>query len=302
MVATRWSVNSVYRAWHVYRHVYAYDVGGRLKQAVTGVQTRTYLYDNRGFLLSASIPERGPGAATYSSYDPLGNAGHVVEGPFSLNNLYDRSGRLLEVWDVSTNQLLKRLTYGLTSAGDGSNWSRNRLVSTESNHYQIIPNYGGVFRTSEWFDYGGVGGAVSEKRTKVGIVDGGNEATFQQAFTWDDLGQLVQETYPVGKYSPDQAKAPVPTRSLQYRRTRGQLTGVSGWAETVAWHGNGTLAQITHGDGSRDVIDRDNNWLPRPYRMRVLPPSGTTPLWNSGYLHYDGGGKRRDDGGRLVPV
>ena len=53
---------------------------------------------------------------------------------------------------------------------------------------------------------------------------------------------------------------------------------------------NHPLAQITHGDGSRDVIDRDNNWLPRPYRMRVLPPSGTTPLWNSGYLHYDGGG------------
>ena len=80
---------------------YTYDVGNRLTQATTGTQTRSFSYDFRGFLKSETLPELGPGTATYGesasapSYDARGHATKRFDGQHRLLLAYDRAERLV---------------------------------------------------------------------------------------------------------------------------------------------------------------------------------------------------------------
>ncbi|MCB1033631.1 MAG: hypothetical protein KDD47_07340, partial [Acidobacteria bacterium] len=77
---------------------YGYDEGDRLSSAATGVQTRTFTYDNRGFLTSECHPEKGTsggGCMTYASCNAWGLAGRKTDGPNDLRYLYDRAGRMV---------------------------------------------------------------------------------------------------------------------------------------------------------------------------------------------------------------
>jgi len=71
--------------------IYGHDIGTRLSGvsmtsgAVT--QTRTFTYDNRGFLLSEQLPEvgaAGNGAVTYSKHDARGHARRLQDGLHDL--------------------------------------------------------------------------------------------------------------------------------------------------------------------------------------------------------------------------
>src|SRR4029077_20256637 len=79
---------------------YGYDVGNRLSSVSTtsaGVtQTRSFVYDQRGFLLSETHPEKGAsgnGTVTYSLYDSRGHAGRKIDGPHDLTYKYDFAER-----------------------------------------------------------------------------------------------------------------------------------------------------------------------------------------------------------------
>src|SRR5690606_13949082 len=68
-------------------------------------QTRLFTYDNRGFLIGESHPEKSgscsAGGVTrnvcYSGYDALGNPGRKQDGPSDVTFEYDGAGRLRRV-------------------------------------------------------------------------------------------------------------------------------------------------------------------------------------------------------------
>jgi len=83
---------------------HGYDVGNRLKSVSqtdgTNTQTRLFSYDNRGFLSSEQLPEKGVsgnGTVTYFNYDARGHTGRKVDGPNDLRFSYDRAERVIQV-------------------------------------------------------------------------------------------------------------------------------------------------------------------------------------------------------------
>ena len=94
------------------------------------------------------------------------------------------------------------------------------------------------------FVYGGRGGRVSRLQTTVG------SDLVSQSYSWDALGLLTQVGYPdmAGYTAPPQAIGSV-TNSY----TNGFLTGVGGFASSLAYHPNGALQKVSHDNGVEDV-------------------------------------------------
>ncbi|MGC8917442.1 MAG: RHS repeat domain-containing protein, partial [Thermoanaerobaculum sp.] len=209
---------------------YAYNVLDKMKQAQTTsgsvTQTRLWQYDGRGFMTSETLPEKGlygNGTVSYQSFDPLGNAGRVVDGPNDLSFTYDKAARLIEVKETTSGRVLKAFTYATANAG--SDMRKGKLVEAVANNYFDPANPSANFQVVEQYQYAGAGGNVSQKTTTVGVV-GGYVGTFTQTFGWNDLWQLAWESYPV--------MAGLPGRTISYDYTYGFLTAVREGATTYA--------------------------------------------------------------------
>jgi len=74
------------------------------------IQTRSFEYDHRGFLLSETHPERDK-ATRHSGYDARGHATREIDGaengPFDVTYAYDAAERLLTVRETSSSRQLK---------------------------------------------------------------------------------------------------------------------------------------------------------------------------------------------------
>lgn len=155
----------------------------------TTTQSRTFTYDNRGFLLREQLPEKGAygnGFVYYLSYDARGHATRVVDGPNDLRFRYDSAERLVEVWEPLPYspyaRTLKSFTYATTNAWN--NWKNGKLEQSVAHNYFDTLN---DFSVTEVFTYGGVGGRLSA-RTTTALPQGGTPRVFTMSLTWNDLG------------------------------------------------------------------------------------------------------------------
>lgn len=165
---------------------YTYDAADRLRtvcQNRTGStcgQTRTFNYDNRGFLTSEQHPEA---SVTYGAYDARGHALQKQDGVHDLTFVYDDAERLTEVKETG-GATLKSLTYAsATGAGD---WQQVKTASRAN----IVPSYGTTTIT-ETNTYAGVHGRISQRLTTVSTGE-----SFTQSFGFDASGQLSTLGYP----------------------------------------------------------------------------------------------------------
>ncbi len=180
---------------------YGYDVGNRLTTVSTTAgattQTRTFTYDNRGFLLAEQLPEKGPygnGVVSYSNYDARGHVGRVVDGPNDLTFTYDRAERLTRVSESGAGgRVLKIFTFG--DSNTPGNWAKGKLTQAVANNFFDGAGTANSFQVVHTYTYGGTGGRVSSRRTTAGIV-GGAPTTFTLGLVWNELGQVAQLTYP----------------------------------------------------------------------------------------------------------
>lgn len=177
---------------------YSYDVGHRMTQVAmqgpdavgaTAQQTRTFVYDNRGFLNSETHPEKGGGAGygtvTYGAYDARGHARSRTDGPTTLTFTYDRAERLTNV-DRGTTPI-KRFVYGSTGS------ARGKLTTADRWNYVIFRGSPVTQQVSETYTHLGLGGRLSEKVTS--LLGGGGER-FVQTYGYDGLGRLRTVGYP----------------------------------------------------------------------------------------------------------
>ncbi|MEM9598130.1 MAG: RHS repeat-associated core domain-containing protein, partial [Acidobacteriota bacterium] len=262
---------------------YAYDVASRLTRVRSGsgtVQERRYVYDNRGFLLSETHPEKGPagnGTVTYGARDSQGRVLRVTDGPSDLNYGYDFLGRRTRVWDRNAgSRVVVAIEYdGAPGRGVGKIWKATR------NQWVDVPWTAGateeLAKVVETFSYQGLAGAVSAKSTRTTV--GGEAVTFNQTYDWNDLG-LPSRVHYAGQ-------------GTDYTYDQGLLNGVTGWG-TFEYHPSGMWHRVHHANGVQDRQDLHPDYTGRTGALWAIGSAlGTVGIGN---LEYDGAGNPSDIG------
>jgi RHS repeat-associated protein len=189
---------------------------------------------------------------------------------------FDRAGRLTQVREAAgTARVMKSFTYGTSGTSNG------KLLTAVRNNYHDTP--ANVVIT-ETYTYGGRQGRVSARTV---AASSGASANFSQFFTWNELGQPATTGYPACTTSPCSG-APGPARTVTSNYTRGYLSSVAGFTNTITYHANGMVNQIPHVNGMTVTRANDPNRMARP--ASIAASSGAGASWSSGTYTYDGAG------------
>jgi len=298
---------------------YRYDVGGNLKWAQTTAsgtsQTREFNYNGLGFLTSSLIPEKSADTI-YSGYDPMGNVGTVVDGPSDLSYGYDFASRLITITDnnVAGVPFIGLFSYhseggGIPGDRDGGAWSEGKLASaTRVNLFEAGGPWDQV-DVAETYEYNGLGGAVSRKQTDITLGTGTTTESFEQSWTYTDLGNVATTTYPE-----EVDAAALPDLVVENGYSHGWLTSVTPGVEEIWYFANGMIEFV--GNPGEDPLigigfERDPDWMQRPRQISFIgyphghgksaagdsPDGGIEPppktnswlsFWDSGEFEYDG--------------
>jgi len=259
---------------------YTYDVGNRLNTAsITGdgiTQTRSFTYDNRGFLISETHPELGPGSTTYDHYDARGHAQHkltgTANGTYDLQFVYDPSEHLTNVSDQNGARQLKHFVFATqndTGVSPQSNEKGKLSQAIRTNH---LPT--GDVVVTETYKYQTPSGRLSSRQTDV--TSGTNTLqSYQQAFFYDDIGEITNPGYPTCLNT-----APCgtvgPGATFTYKD--GSLVTVPGYASNITYLGN-MLSQVVHQNGVTDTYTQAaTNGLARPFSIGFSNWSTTCPV------------------------
>jgi YD repeat-containing protein len=269
------------------RTEYEYDAGDRLRKVTMhgeATQTRTFTYDGRGFMTQEKHPEFDGGVISYADFDALGHPGRKSGGgsggsivlpgqnppssdPFDLTFTYDAGERLTHVRNFGT--LVKEFIYD-TGAGFGKG-----KVGT-AKRFQTVEGIGSV-PVTETYTYSGVGGRVSKKATTVGTL-----GSFEQSYTYTDLGQELTITYPNCLHTGCKETSPSRTITNAYSGNNSWLTAVNGYAPVISYHTNAEVAEVQHANGVTDTQGLDANMIARPASITFsgykLPPPCVKPV------------------------
>ena len=196
---------------------------------------------------------------------------------------YDRAERLTDATETATGRLAKKLYYDLIG-GATQGYSRGKLVRARADNYYNGTNN---FQAVETYTYSGVGGRVSARTTCAGgtwndpfTCPGGT--SFNQSFTWTDLGAPATVVYP-----DNTATTVDPGRTVCYSYTNGFLTAVPSFATSISYHPNTMVNAVLHANGVTDTHGADANAMQRPASIAT---TGASSNWSSGAYGYDGAG------------
>lgn len=224
---------------------YTYDEGKRLASVTmngsTTTQVRLFDYDRSGLLRSETHPESG---TTSYQYDAAGNIVTRTTPVATLTSTYDRAGRLASVTQDGVGPLKVFLHDRPNSLGD---WSVGKLdTATRYNRSAELGNVAVV----ETYTYGGLGGRLSVKNTRVSRPSG-DVASFDDQYSYNTAGDLASVTYPLCSSGTCLSlSAPFRTVSSSYRH--GMVTDVPPYtqgfqnATGITYHPNAIVSTIEH--------------------------------------------------------
>jgi RHS repeat-associated protein len=271
---------------------YAYDAGGRLNLVTNNAsgtyQTRMFHYDGRGFLTRETYPEIGNAATTYH-YDAKGNVTRKATPTGTLLYAYDEAGRPLSVGSpqVGSPQVttLRQFSYGTGSTAgalieaSAFNWRMGSVCSS--------------IEVRQDFSYDSPTGRLSSEDTS--LWQGGPLEHWTQSYAYDGADRITQVSYP----NCVSACSSTP-RQVTTTYSQGRPTAVSGFANPITYHDNGTLATIQHANGVVFTETPDLSGIPRPGSLRADLPSAQPPTqpWPREDYFYDGSGNIKAIGGK----
>jgi RHS repeat-associated protein len=275
--------------------VYEYDSSDRLVKVDSGNQSRTFEYDNRGFLKNEKHPELGSAGITYGKYDALGHAHERYFGatqPASARNEldltfgYDGAERLRSVKQPKTGHYLKQFAY---YEGSAPARLHGKLRRTQRSNWVPDPSATGTpdreIVVTEVYEYYASSHRISSKRVTAPGVK------MVTTFDYDQLGNLKNIQYPALTVNCDPASNPNciaagTTRSVDYEYTLGHLTKVPGYLRNLYYHANGMVSKIVHENDVSWIQDVPLRNLRRPTNYRIEGTSNNQN-WNSGTYKYD---------------
>ena len=299
---------------------YGYDVGSRLSSVSMpgsgGTQTRSFRYDNRGFLEFEQHPELGAagyGGTSYSAYDSRGHAQRritgVADGAFDITFAFDSAERVTAVTETASERTLALFDYddpnGVLYPQCSGNRCNGKLAA--AGRYNYFDDLGAI-AVAESYHYDGAGGRMTRRNQSVGssTVNGATVfegADFFASQTYNDFGATDTLTYPC-RTTPAGTCTAIP-RTIQHGYTNGLLTSVTGYATSLTYQANGLLATVAHSNSVSDTMTPDPNGMARPcsmltYRGSIegstsdpcgVAISASAPLrWTTGQYQYDGAG------------
>ena len=153
---------------------------------------------------------------------------------------------------------------------------------------------------TEQYTYNGVDGRLGRQVTRLN-ASGPKPYSFDQTFTYDELGNLRSQSYPQCT-NPTCASASQTGGSrsrpwtVNYQYAQGWLTSVGAnasltdYASSITYNRNGSLQSITHSNGLVDTWGQDPNYMQRPASIDVRRSGSSTSYWNSGPYRFDGAG------------
>jgi RHS repeat-associated protein len=291
---------------------YAYDEAGRLRKAwqnasgTTRGQTRLFNFDNRGYLVSETHPEKGSGggAVFYGNYDASGHAWRRRDGvddtSRQLDFTFDAAERLQLVKN-SAGTVLKEFVYDQTSSSDAGLGRLDKAI--RRNEVQFSGQGSATnYQVTETYEYGGRMGRPSKRTTQLAVGATNAEQWVLQS-TYDSMGGVDQLTYPVCSGS-GCSTGSTSSRPIDFDYEAGRLDQIAGWTSSggIGYHPSGMIASVTHANGMVETIADDPDKMARPESITVTAIDEDTFLpvtaWKSGTYSFDGSGnvKKLADG------
>ncbi|MFL6245016.1 MAG: hypothetical protein ACJ74H_03255 [Thermoanaerobaculia bacterium] len=283
---------------------YGYDVGGRLTSVCANVsdldvcgQSRTFAYDNRGFLTSETHPENG--TTTYVSYDARGHLRRRYVGSpyqFDVEFQYDRAERLEKVYERvsgSETRPLKEFFYANANTADEK--KNGQLFEAVRHNWITIPAATPVpynVQVIETYAYADADGNVSSRVTadypcpvsssqKCKTLRPVNaNRSFSQEFRYEQLNEdqtLLTSSLLYPKCVTGLC-ASLPERTVTNTYAHDLLTNVSSandMSASITYHQSGLADVISHGNG---VADQQRVDPLMPGRPREIVTSGVTAV------------------------
>ena len=270
---------------------YLYDVGGHMTRSTSGQgslqQLRLFQVDNRGFLLSETLPEKGPngnGTVYYSDHDASGRYYRMLDHNHDLGLSYDFVGRPTLAQDrLQGNRTLRSFTYD-SAPGLGL----GKVYEAKAYNYLKVPANNEPFQVdvTQRFEYQGVGGSINRKETLYTTPSGA--FTLETNFGYDDGGNVTSIDYPRCVSANCAASSLGSSPNLTFNYTRGWLKSIPGWVNRIDYHPGGLWSRIIHSNFVSDYQDVDAYHKGRPGRIYM---TGASPYnWDSGSMTYDGSG------------
>jgi len=282
---------------------YTYDIGGRLNGVCMNVsgstcgQSRTFNYDNRGFMTDETHPEYGDathptGGTMY--YDETDSRGHVWRrhvGAMDVDMLYDSLERLYRVQRHADQHALKIFEFATANAtGDDAKGKLKRGIRYNWFTWGVAPNLTTAnFQVIETYKYGGVDGRVSYRTTEEfdctattsdncdALRTGSPFRKFEQSFAYDQRGATQTLGYPTCNAFACTSGV-IAAREVANEYTEGKLTGVSipylGTTKlnTLSYLPNGMVGAVQHSNLVTDWVTSDLGMT----RPKTLSTTGAT--------------------------
>jgi RHS repeat-associated protein len=299
---------------------YGYDVGGRLRSVSMpgegGTQTRTFKYDNRGFLEYEEHPELGVdgyGRTTYGPYDARGHSRRRItgttNGAFDVTFAFDSAERVTSTTETGTGRALTLFAYddptGATFPQCSDDRCNGKLAAAA--RYNYLDDLGTIVAT-ESYQYDGPGGRITRRDHAVGSSTVGGTTVFEgQNFflsqSYNDFGSISSITYPCRKNA--NGLCVTTPRTVENGYTNGPLTSVAGFATSITYQPNGLPATVAHANTVFDTLTPSQYGMMRPCSMLTYrgslqanssDPCGVTASesaalsWTTGEYTYDGVG------------
>ena len=242
---------------------YHYDVGGRLEAVLTGAssgsQVRTFQYDGRGFLVREVSAE---GGATSYRYDARGNVTQRSDATGTVFSSYDPAGRLLSVDTTASGSSmhLKKLEYDTAANGTG------KLATAHSYNWRSADSCAVAYEVRQDMAYDPSHGRLSQETTT--LLHGSSLESWMQSYVYDGAGRITTTTYPTCL-----ALCTAPSRTATTAYSYGRPVSVSGFASSITYNPNGTLATVSHVNGVTFTQQPDPTGMPRPASLGVTAPA-----------------------------
>jgi len=250
---------------------YAYD-GDQLRTVtIGGSQSRTFLYDGRGLLLSEQHPESGTTSYKYNARGQVTLKTSPVQNS-DLQFTYDAAGRPVTVEEGSATsgfRPLKIFEYGTENGSD--DWRKGKLWKATRINYpptwtSTAPNTRlDTIDVTETYRYPRLNGVKTERTTKI-TSNSIEVATFEQGEEYNELGLPETVTYPkaIGTTIPGRL-------SVTTNYNHGQITSLSEGLTGIEWDASGAWKSRSHSDGTKDV-QKLAFGLPRPAEINFELP------------------------------
>ena len=252
-------------------------------------QDRRQVRDRRGFLLSETLPESG--TTSFSLYDARGLVGRILHADGrGLSFFHDASGRPTRI-DNLAGRVLASWTYGSVGLANGKPTSAIRY-----HHFDPTNSGASLLTSSTWWvreSYGyGADGRVDSLATDV--VWDGQSLSFDQGWSYDELGVVDRIDYPVCATGGDCAAA----RSVLHAFDVGFLDRLDSpqsprMTTRLSYHNNGALARLDHGNGRSDLFGAGEDNMRRLGSLTLASGVGQLDL---GQFAYDDVGNIRGIG------